>query len=103
MHLNELARSAHNTAVQKGWYNPPRTFPETLMMIVSECVEALEEYRISGNQDHIISHNCAIELADILIRVLDTMAYYNIDAEAVITEKMTYNATRPYRHGGKLL
>lgn len=41
------------------------------------------------------------ELADIVIRVADICGYYGIDLDAAITQKMAYNRTRPYRHGGK--
>lgn len=41
------------------------------------------------------------ELADIMIRVLDCAAAWDIDIEAAIAEKMAYNATRPQLHGRK--
>lgn len=45
----------------------------------------------------------ASELADVIIRIFDMCGLYGIDLEAVIKEKMAYNKTRPYRHGGKQL
>jgi NTP pyrophosphatase (non-canonical NTP hydrolase) len=42
-----------------------------------------------------------IELADIIIRVLDTCDEAGIDIEAAVRLKMEYNKTRPHRHGGK--
>lgn len=45
---------------------------------------------------------CA-ELADIVIRVADLCGLYGIDLEKAIKEKLSFNKTRPYRHGGKLL
>ena len=41
------------------------------------------------------------ELADVVIRVGDLAGRLGIDLAAVIGEKMAYNITRPYRHGGK--
>jgi hypothetical protein len=41
------------------------------------------------------------ELADILIRTLDVMVEFGIDPEAIVEEKLTYNATRGRMHGGK--
>jgi NTP pyrophosphatase (non-canonical NTP hydrolase) len=43
-----------------------------------------------------------IELADVIIRILDTAAEYNIDLESAINAKLIYNNSRPFRHGGKL-
>ncbi len=49
----------------------------------------------------------AVELADAMIRIADLWGYLKddvdlgIDLEAVIREKMAYNATRPYKHGKK--
>ena len=42
-----------------------------------------------------------IELADVIIRILDYCAYAGIDIDAAISEKHEYNKSRPYRHGGK--
>lgn len=42
-----------------------------------------------------------IELADVIIRVLDYCGYAGIDIDAAISQKHEYNKTRPYRHGGK--
>ena len=41
------------------------------------------------------------ELADVVIRALDFADKYSIDLEAMIEEKLTYNQSRGYRHGGK--
>jgi len=41
------------------------------------------------------------ELADVVIRVLDFCGATDIDLEAMILEKLDYNATRGHKHGGK--
>lgn len=41
------------------------------------------------------------ELADVVIRVMDFCGTHGIDLEAVIIEKLDYNATRGHKHGGK--
>lgn len=48
-------------------------------------------------------HGIPIELADVIIRVLDIAGWYGIDIEKAVAEKMAHNTTRPYRHGGKKL
>ena len=41
------------------------------------------------------------ELADIVIRCFDMAGVEGIDLAGMIGEKITYNATRPYKHGRK--
>lgn len=44
-----------------------------------------------------------IELADVIIRVLDLAGALGIDMEQAIADKAAYNATRTHRHGGRKL
>lgn len=41
------------------------------------------------------------EIADAVIRLLHLVAETGIDLEAIIDEKLDYNATRGHKHGGK--
>jgi hypothetical protein len=41
----------------------------------------------------------AVELADAVIRIADLCGYLGIDLDTVISEKMAYNETRPFKHG----
>jgi hypothetical protein len=41
----------------------------------------------------------AVELADCLIRILDTLAHLGVDVDGVVARKMAHNASRPYLHG----
>jgi hypothetical protein len=43
------------------------------------------------------------ELADVIIRILHFAGKHNIDIEQAVREKMHYNETRPFKHGGKKL
>lgn len=198
MSLNELAKEAHQIAVEHGWWDPEPTFGDLVAMMHSELSEAMEEYRegrpmvwyscdVSDaccelGKYHYTVHCCrgcghrgekpegiAVELADCVIDILDwaghedadldrvfgavkadrlkwdldkishfgdfisglhnilSMAYTDeednqgiyfcmvidyiqealkqrgVDLYTVMREKMEYNRTRPYRHGGKKL
>ena len=41
----------------------------------------------------------AVELADCLIRILDTMQSLDVDIEEIVREKMRYNDGRSHKHG----
>lgn len=45
MTINEFAAEVHKNAVDHGWWDGERTFPEIVALIHSEVSEALEEYR----------------------------------------------------------
>lgn len=116
MKINEIVKEAHKNAVSKGWWEEDRSFGEVIALIHSEASEALEEYR-NGNEPNYSYYNVNVagdnydpkpegipsELADIVIRVADACGRYGIDLEKAIEEKMAYNATRPHKHGGKVI
>lgn len=102
--IDDLVTAAHDTAVDKGWWEGERSIPECLALIHAEVSEALEEYRdgsISWSIDGTKPVGFATELADVCIRVFDLAGKLGIPLGEVIQAKMEYNATRPHRHGGK--
>jgi NTP pyrophosphatase (non-canonical NTP hydrolase) len=92
--INELAKQAHETALEKGFYSvDPSMFMEKLMLTVSELSEAAEAFR-RGDTEHI-----GEELADAYIRLVDLAYYMDIDIEKEVLDKMNINKGRPWLHG----
>lgn len=78
-----------------------------LALITTEVAEAIEEIRNGHAVDETYypdgskPEGVPSELADIVIRSLDAADVWGIDLYAIIDEKLRYNETRGYRHGGK--
>ena len=107
MNLNDLAKEIHENNKVKGFYDgPERTSLEYHMLIVTELAEASESVR-KGESDYYLVHRKpegeAVEIADALIRILDYAAFKNWDLDFIVKQKLDYNKTRSYRHGGKKL
>ena len=106
--LKEFCEHAHKTALEHGWWEKPRTLAEQIVLMHSELSEAIEAIR-NGEEGFWIDpksgkpEGIATELADCIIRIMDTCKNYGWDLEEVMLVKMAYNDRRPYRHGGKAL
>jgi NTP pyrophosphatase (non-canonical NTP hydrolase) len=92
-------------------------FFEKCALMNTEITEALEEVRNGRGyretykslakaevDDPMVTskpEGVPIELADLLIRLLDLCGEYNIDLEEAVNAKLIYNDSRPFRHGNK--
>lgn len=108
MNINEWTKEIHQNAVNKGWWEEDRPFAEVIALCHSELSEALEEYRNGHGANTIYFLNekpegIAIELADVVIRIMDFFGKHEMDLESAIRIKHGYNKTRPYRHGNKVI
>ena len=103
MEIRELQKISHKQAVEKGfWGNRNRNKSELLMLIVSELGEACEALRTKNRQYNFFSwekDTFEDELADTVIRIADLCEANDIDLEWQIKQKLSYNKTRPEKHG----
>lgn len=105
-----------------GWFESDRTVGDDIALLHSEVSEMLEAYRDHGLEDQTKAveaydfdtgtagvvvlpkpEGFGAEAADVLIRLLDTCKRRGIDLPAEFERKLTYNATRGHRHGGKVM
>ena len=124
--LNELAREAHQIAVEHGWWEKKPTFGELVALMHSELSEALEEYRAgrpmvwhacmtSDEDTPCTKEECgdwyngkceltclspkpegiAVELADCIIRILDWAGHESVDMEGILFEAMEAHKDQP--------
>jgi len=105
--LAELTTLIHANSVGHGWWEDERHPLEVLFLISQELAEAGEEYRNGHELTEVYYQDgkpegFPVELADVLIRLLDYCGQLGIDMEEVLLCKHRYNLTRPYRHGGKV-
>jgi len=120
--IRDLQARAYQQSADKGFHDNEPTHGRELAMLNAERIalmhselsEALEELRKghAANKTYyptmkIHQHGThkpegvPSELADVVIRVLDFCGANDIDLEAMILEKLDYNATRSHKHGGK--
>lgn len=114
--LNELRDQAYKIALEHGFKDA--TVGEDFMLMVSEIAEALEDHRKGwtpsevhyahylppqGGSELNKPYGIPSEMADVIIRVLHFCGKHGIDIEKAVEEKMAFNSSRPFKHGGKTL
>lgn len=115
--MDRLALLMHSIAASKGFHSgepkrlkdgtvflPPK-FGDWCMNLVSEVAELWEAYR-KGKLGSPCDKDCGLtcaeeELADIVIRVMDTAVALGLSLGKSVLLKAAYNKTRSYRHGNK--
>lgn len=113
--LNSLRDICVAESKAKGWRTEPKInvgdFMSNLHGEVSELWEAYRESKLDklcNKSEKMIENGiepltCAEEeLADIVIRALDTSEALGVDIGKAVNAKLQYNRTREHRNGGKL-
>jgi len=111
--LAGLMRETMANVRRSGFDESPRvdTMVALLHSEVSELLEAWRKGRLDKPSDHaeamaaagVPVMTCAAEeVADIIIRALNTAHVLGVDPDKAVREKMAFNATRPHKHGGKV-
>lgn len=101
--IQEVQDTIHKSCIKAGWYtdletgeSKDRNFGEVIALMHSELSEALEGSRKNLMDDHIPSRKMVeVELADAIIRILDTAGAEGLDVGGAMQEKFAYNQTRP--------
>jgi len=114
----EMTAEVRQINVDKGWRSADggpgnNTFGDYIALLHSELSEALEAYRDwrladatggpDGPRENSKPEGVGSEMADVLIRLLDTCDVFGIDLQAEYERKVAYNRHRPFQHGGRTL
>lgn len=100
--ISILQKTIHESCLAAGWYEDLKTglpvkrnFGEVLMLMVTELAEAMEGHRKNLMDTH-LPHRpmIEVELADCVIRILDTAGAEGLDLAGAIQEKFAYNQSR---------
>lgn len=113
--LNELSKAAYDNAKAKGFHaidgDTILDYARWTVNLHGEVSELWEAARKNALFDSCDKHQSMMELfqdsltceeeelADIIIRVLDTAGARGINIGRSVLLKMAYNATRPHMHG----
>ncbi len=116
MNIFKLQTEVWKIAEEKGWHEKEVTFGEFIANCHAELSEAFEYYRVNGddrvNTIEVIPtisdeldkpQGIPIELADVIMRILDYCETNGVAIYQAIEMKMIFNKTRDHRHGGKVI
>lgn len=93
--------AVRTNAEEKGFWDNPPSVERCLCLMHSEISEALEAVRRGMPTSDKIPpiSNFYEELADLVIRIMDSCDHDGVNLAEVIIAKHMYNITRTYKHG----
>lgn len=68
---------------------------------ISEAVEAARDGALEMTMLNAKPEGVVVELADAVIRIMHICGELGLPLEAAVVAKMAYNASRPFKHGGR--
>lgn len=101
--FEQQEQEAYRISEDHGFHEEPNNFGERISLMHAELSEALE-YRRTGDgpSNHIPKFKgVEEEFADVIIRIMDAAQEFGYNVGPAIIAKMEFNASRPYKHGGK--
>ena len=110
--INDVAEEMYTIAKRSGFHEKhvkgqvPEDFGAWCMNLVGEVAELWEAFRkgtLGAQCDKKCKLTCAEEeLADVVIRAMDTAQQLGVNLGRAVARKAAYNRTMPYRHGDKM-
>lgn len=99
--FNEKADQAHANAIAKGFWERDISDAEMIAQFHGEISEAWDAIRDGNPESDKIAGFSKVEeeLADAMLRMLDSSKARGWRIAEALIAKMNYNAGRPYKHG----